>query len=45
MQFLPLDVVVWQGVITYYQLISGKVPDDEIVLATEIDITHYCDVI
>lgn len=42
MQFLPLDVVCWNGIITYYQLIAGKVPDDEIVLATEIEINLYC---
>ncbi len=44
MQFYPLDVVVFNGVITYYQLIAGKVPDDEIVLATDIDITIYSNV-
>lgn len=42
MQFYPLDVVVWNGIITYYQIIAGKIPEDEITLATDIDISKYC---
>lgn len=41
MQFNLLDIVVWNNIITYYAIIKGKVSDDEIVLANDIEITLY----
>ncbi len=41
MQFDLLDIVVWNGMITYYAIIKGKVSDDEITLANDIEISLY----
>jgi len=41
MQFDLLDIVVWNNVITYYAIIKGKVSEDEITLANDIEITLY----
>ncbi len=41
MQFDLLDIVVFNGMITYYAIIKGKVSDDEITLANDIEISLY----
>lgn len=42
MKFDLLDIVVWNGVITYYCILQGKVLDSEIEIANDIDINAYC---
>lgn len=41
MQFNTEDIVVWNGLITYYGIIKGKVSDDELALANDIEISLY----
>ncbi len=41
MNFELIDLVVWNGIITYYSIIKGKVNDSEIELANDIDIENY----
>jgi hypothetical protein len=41
MQFDNMDIVVWNGLITYYAIIKGKVSEDEITLANDIEISLY----
>lgn len=41
MQFDLLDIVVFSGIVTYYGILKGKVSDDEITLATDIEISLY----
>lgn len=41
MQFNTEDIVIWNGLITYYEIIQGKVSDDEITLANDIEISLY----
>jgi hypothetical protein len=36
-----MDIIVWNGIITYYAIIKGKVSEDEITLANDIEISLY----
>lgn len=42
MGFDLLDLVVWNGVITYYCILKGKVPDDEMQIANDLETNAYC---
>lgn len=42
MKFDLLELVVWNGIITYYCILQGKVPDKEIKIANDIDTNAYC---
>ena len=41
MQFDNMDIIVWNGIITYYAIIKGKVSEDELTLANDIEISLY----
>lgn len=41
MQFDNMDIICWNGIITYYMIIKGIVSEDEITLANDIEISLY----
>ncbi len=41
MKFDLLQLVVWNGIITYYCVLKGKVPDNEITLVNDNEIELY----